>query len=155
MELVRGEKLDRRAKHGPEHAVESFRGVLPRESDAPAAAQNGSPVRAGELRSKRGEPRPAFAREDLEERLPHAAGPGERLPGTLRRPLRAGEESALFPGGENARLPRPGGEVGVGLEEILPLLGRTIVHGIGEIETEPPSAELEKAPSPHWNILDG
>ena len=90
--------------------------------------------------------------EDGEKRLAKRPRALEDLPRAVRRPSGAPHESPLLPGGEDAALPRPGGEVGIGLEKLPNPLRRPLLYGIDEVETESPPTQLENPRARHRKV---
>ncbi len=89
------------------------------------------------------------AGEDGEECLPQKPRALEDSQRLVWRSSGAPRERSLLPRGEKPALPRPGGEGGIGLEKVLRSLRRPVVHGVDEVETELPSAQVENASSFH------
>jgi hypothetical protein len=155
VEVFRSEKLDRRTNHGSEHPVESIRIVLPGELATPSGAENRASVGRGEHLTEIGEGFGSSTGEEGEEGLPEVARPPEDARPVVGRSFGTPKERPLLPGRQNSRLPRPGGEVLVGFQEVPGAARRPIFHGVGEVEAELSTAELENPPAGHRMSLTG
>jgi hypothetical protein len=149
VELSRREKLYSRAKNRSEHPVESLRVLFPRELVDGARAENGTSINGWKRVPKSVERGFRAAGEDGEKRLPEQPRAGERPARSCGFSFGTRKERPLLPGGEDPALPRPTGEVGIGLEKVLRSVRRPVVHGVHEVETEAPSAQVENASSFH------